>query len=136
MLPLVYPCCLLLFQISTSTPAHRPTSWAKTPRSRALSGLPLTRTTSAPSLKIIGSMVRMLAGCPRSCSESFLAFLKTELLIQRAPLWRVIGIPEMERAHSFILLELLYECHRRTGATPMGDFTACHKVHGLSHTAA
>lgn len=24
----------------------------------------------------------------------------------------------------------------KTGAAPMGEFTACHKVHGLSHPAA
>lgn len=54
------PMLWLLFQISTCTLAPRPTSWEKTRHSRALSGLPLTRTTSAQtSLKITGSMVHM-----------------------------------------------------------------------------
>lgn len=60
-----------LIQISTCTPAHRPTSWAKTPPSHALWGLPPARTTSArTALEIIGSMVGMLRRCVLRCYKA------------------------------------------------------------------
>lgn len=113
------------FQISTCIPGRHPTSWAKTRRSRALSGLPLARTTSAQtSLKITGSMVGMLAGLWRAATKLLCA------------LGMVIGIPQagnsplIHVAGAFIRMP-----SPKTGATPTGEFTAC-QVHGLSHTAA